>query len=288
MARGAGSYASSTDELGARLTGVADGPYPMYDGRVEVVLAAFVLWFVWRFYANLKARARTERLRELQSRMRETLVAEHKWREGSWWHTEKFDVAKMIYSHAQGVDDQAWFTDYLAVRLGTDDWWLREYRSSRYVGADEEAGGSANHWFPAKRLAHDAQSFLDGVYLRCLRLFRSHPGLTPDVTFEAFSESGGSAHVWEPPIHADGQRVEKSWEAFQQRAKELEAYQAEALEQSDQCADCGVEDTVRDGRCNACGKILARVCGCGFTNMVREVTCKSCGRRLEDPAEQRA
>lgn len=257
---------------------------------MELVVGALVLWFAWWLYARSRRKKHEEdvkRFEVLQARMEKVLEAERKWNDKSWWHTDRLDLRSMIYSHSQGVDDQAWFTDYLAVRLGTRDWWLRENRSSHWLCATEKkVEGPQEFWFPAKRLMHDPQSFLDKAYLECAELFRNNPGLTPDMNLEDCIQPKAPGHIWEPTAHAEGRRIEKSWEDFQRRAKELEQYQAKAIEQGSRCSACPSPNGIEDGRCVDCGKVLAKPCGCGFTNLPREVGCLCCGRRFLEEARQ--
>jgi hypothetical protein len=260
------------------------GPRQVVFDLVEIVLVGLVIWFVWRIMSNSAKASKAERVRQVCSRMREVLSAERKWDERGWWHSDRFNVAQMVYSHGRGIDDQAWFSDYLAVRIGTGDWWLRERATSHHVGAEETADGPQDHWFPAKRMMHDPQPFLDAVYMACVEFFRSTPGFTPLTgTVDPLVEPT-STHVWTPPVHAEHNRVEQSWAEFQIRAEALQEYESTAMDASERCGDCGVPNTVSGGQCNRCGKVLAKMCSCGFTNLAMEVVCKSCGRRLQTSA----
>jgi hypothetical protein len=211
--------------------------------------------------------------------MQNALHAERKWTEGGWWHTDQFDVGQMVYSHNHGIDDQGWFADYLAVRRGTGDWWLRENASTHYVCATSTVEGAQDFWFPANRMMPDPQPFLDAAYFQCTEFFRGHPGFTPDAEPSRLLDQV-SRHVWTPPQHADAQRVEKSWTEHQERAAGLQEYESKAIDEAEQCKGCGMPNTIEDGRCTQCGRVAVRVCGCGFTNQPIEGTCRSCGRRL--------
>lgn len=247
---------------------------------MEFALAAFVIWLIWRSVRNSNRHKEEQRRRAICDAMSEVLTAEGKWKDGSWWHTERFDVASMVYSHNQGVDDQGWFTDYLAVRIGTSDWWFREQAITHYDAGVRTDDGPADYWFSARQMSHDPRPFLDARYVAAVRFFESHPGFTPQTMGEE-EPLAASTLVWKPPVHADADRVVKNWEAFQARAKELQAYESQAMDASERCRDCGAEqDLLNPGRCSACGKILAKICSCGFHNLSVEGSCRSCGRRL--------
>ena len=255
-----------------------------YSHVVEIIIGIVLVWIVYRLSTSYsrKTAGDLEKFRQLQRQMRELLEVRRNWNHNAWWHSDSLDLTKMIYCYNMGIDDQAWYTYYFAVRLGTRDWWLQEFRSSHFFCGSETAKPIQAYWFPAKNLLHEPQELLDTAYLECVEFFRRNPGMVPDTSGDQYRAHSASTYAWTPPAHADAIRVEQSWLAFQARTAELSKYESTAIDQGERCPDCVPSTPVREGTCSGCGRLLVRVCDCGFTNLPGEAFCKSCERPLAE------